>query len=130
MKSKRAKAAPKGAAVPPPAVPGVAPEEIPVDVELSPRQAVQTAMKMMRVMPRRPWSNESSELAGRTVLHYIRKGDRPAKAYEKALKIFGLQGRLTKLGPVSRGVWMRSFLDKLGIMSVDDLPTLPRLPTE
>ena len=130
VKSKRVKAGPKGAAVPPAAVPAVAPEDIPVDVELSPRQAVQTAMKMMRVMPRRPWSNESSELAGRTVLHYIRKGDSPAKAYEKALKIFGLQGRLTKLGPVSRGVWMRSFLDKLGIMSVDDLPMLPRLPTE
>lgn len=127
LAKKVAKAAAKGAAVPPAAV---ALEDIPVDVELTPRQAVQTAMKMMRVMPRRPWSNESSELAGRTVLHYIRKGDSPAKAYEKALKIFGLQGRLTKLGPVSRGVWMRSFLDKLGIMSVDDLPKLPRLPTE
>jgi peptidoglycan hydrolase-like protein with peptidoglycan-binding domain len=130
MKSKRAEAAPKGAAVPPAAAPAVAPEDIPVDVELTPRQAVQTAMKMMKVTPRRPWSNKSSELAGRTVLHYMKKGDSPAKAYEKALKIFGLQGRLTKLGPVSGRVWMRSFLDKLGIMSVDDLPKLPRLPTE
>ena len=60
----------------------------------------------------------------------MKKGDSPTEAYEKALKIFGFEGRLAKLGPVSRGVWMRSFLDKLGIMSPDDLPTLPRLPAE